>query len=395
MSASGTRGSVKQDANGTWRYVADLPTVDGKRKQAYKRGFTTKKLAQAALAELLRDVDRGTYVPATSMTYREWVEGHWLPDAKSQLRPSTLHSYERNLRLHVLPDIGSVKLQDLKGVRLSRLYRELQATGMKGAGKAAAGLSPRTVRYVHTIIGASLKAAVKAEILVANPAARAEPPKASASADGTTPMRTWTLPQLGAFLTAERGERLHPLWLLLATTGLRRGEALGLSWANVDLDAGRVAVRRTLVDLDGLEPVWSDPKTAKGKRSVPLDATTVATLKALRVAQAEERLLVGAGYAQHDLVFARPDGMPYHPERTSRVFQSRVRRHKLPVIRVHDLRHTWATLALGAGIHPKVVQERLGHANISITLDTYSHATETMQAEAAERVAGLIFGGIA
>ena len=174
---------------------------------------------------------------------------------------------------------------------------------------------------------------------------------------------------------------------------MRRGEALGLAWADLDLEVGRLSVRRTLVDLlAGGVPVWSDPKTAKGRRTVDLDARTVAVLRSHRAAQAQERLLTGAGYEQHDLVFAMPNGRPVHPERFSREFAETVARSELPRIRLHDLRHTWAVRALQAGVHAKVVQERLGHSNISITLDTYSHVLPAMQTDAAAQVAALIFG---
>jgi integrase len=178
-------------------------------------------------------------------------------------------------------------------------------------------------------------------------------------------------------------------------TGLRRGEALGLGWRHLDLDKGTAVIRRTLVDIEdanGDAPVWSDPKTKSGNRKIELDAGTVAMLRALRAEQARERRMLGAGYTDHDLVLCWPDGRPYHPERVSRVFGDRSRKHGMPAIRLHDLRNTWATLALEAGVHPKVVQQQLGHANISITMDIYSHVSPAMQSDAAERVAALIGG---
>jgi integrase len=140
-------------------------------------------------------------------------------------------------------------------------------------------------------------------------------------------------------------------------------------------------------------PVWSEPKTKQGRRQIAIDPGTVAVLRALRKEQAAEPLAIGPGYVDHDLVFALPDGRPLHPERFSRTFTELIARQKLPAIRVHDLRHTWATLALEAGIHPKVVSERLGHATVSITLDIYSHVSPAMQSDPAERVAALIFEG--
>ena len=172
-------------------------------------------------------------------------------------------------------------------------------------------------------------------------------------------------------------------------TGVRRGELLGLSWDAVDLDAGRLAITRTLIEGRGA-PQFSEPKTKRGRRSVALDAGTVDALREHRERQLDERLAWGPAYEPHDLVFCREDGTPIWPRTFSRFFDHHVRDAGLPKIRLHDLRHTHATLALEAGVHPKVVQERLGHSSIAITLDIYSHAIPAMQEDAAETIAALL-----
>lgn len=172
-------------------------------------------------------------------------------------------------------------------------------------------------------------------------------------------------------------------------TGVRRGELLGLSWDAVDLDAGRLAITRTLISGKGA-PRFSEPKTKRGRRSVALDAGTVDALREHRERQLDERLAWGPAYEDHGLVFCREDGTPIWPRTFSRSFDHHVRDAGLPKIRLHDLRHTHATLALEAGVHPKVVQEWLGHASIAITLDTYSHAVPAMQEDAAEKIAALL-----
>ncbi len=204
-------------------------------------------------------------------------------------------------------------------------------------------------------------------------------------------MVTWTAADLRRFLEGVRPDRLYAAYLLLATSGMRRGEALGLRWADLDLGDGRASIRQTVITVHHVVQ-FGTPKTAKGRRTVVLDAGTVAALREHRKRQNEERLQIGAGWRDHDLVFCRVDGTPLHPERFSRSFDDRVRQLGLPKIRLHDLRHGWATMALAAGVHPKVVQERLGHANVSITLDVYSHVTAGLHGDAAERVAGLVFG---
>ncbi len=326
------------------------------------------------------------------MTLRAFVEDHWLPVLATQVRPSTFDSYARNLRLHVLPTLGDRPLQALKATEITALYARLLASG-RADHATGKGLSVRSVRYVHTILRACLQAAVDGDVLPRNAADKSKPPVQTAKGDRHRSIRAWTSAELGAFLSRTAHQRHHVAWCLLAMTGMRRGEALGLSWDAVDLDVGTVSIRRTLVDvLAGGDPVWSDPKTDRGRRLVSLDAGSVAKLRAHKAAQAQERLLVAAGYRDHGLVFAMPDGRPIHPERFSREYAETVSRSGLPTIRLHDLRHTWATLALQAGVHPKVVQERLGHSNIAITLDTYSHVIPSMQSDAAERVAALVNG---
>jgi integrase len=170
-----------------------------------------------------------------------------------------------------------------------------------------------------------------------------------------------------------------------------RGEALGLRWADVDLDTGRASIVQTVITVKH-KVHFGDPKTAKGTRTVSLDPATITALREHRKRQAAERLQMGAGWTDHGLVFCHVEGGTLHPERFSRTFTDRIRQLGLAPIRLHDLRHTWATLALASGVHPKVVQERLGHANISITLDIYSHVTEGLHSDAAAKVADVIFG---
>jgi integrase len=243
---------------------------------------------------------------------------------------------------------------------------------------------------VHATLHRALKDAVRWERLTRSPVDAADPP--SIRGDGNRELKTWSAAQLRAFLDSTRSESLSPLWHLLAMTGMRRGEALGLRWEDVDLENGRLAVRRALIPI-GAAVVVSEPKTARGRRSVALDPETVAALKRQAAQQLEDQAEKGDGWSETGLVFTSEAGEAWHPDVASRKFRQAVKRSLLPVIRLHDLRHTHATLALRAGIHPKVVSERLGHATIAITLDTYSHAIPAMQEEAAALIAGLVFAG--
>lgn len=228
--------------------------------------------------------------------------------------------------------------------------------------------------------------AVKWGMLHRNPCDFADPPR-----HVKHEMHVWTTEELRQFLTFVADDELYPLWLLLATTGLRRGEALGLRWQDLDFEMGRAAIRQSLTSGGG-KLAFAPPKTAKSRRAMSLDPTTVSALRSQRATQAEHQLAAGIRATASGLVFARDDGSPTRPDSVSRRFKQLAKAADLPVIRIHDLRHTYATIALAAGTHPKVVAERLGHSTIAITLDTYSHVLPSLEESTANRLAELILG---
>jgi integrase len=386
------RGSVVKRGDGYSVVVElDKDPVTGKRRQKWHSGYRNKRAAERALTELLTARDGGTYVEPSKQTLAEFATD-WLAAIEPTVRPSTHHSYSRNLRLHVLPLLGSVQLRRVDAGMLNGLYTKLLTDGKRTtANGGAGGLSARSVRYIHTIVHRAFRDAVRWGRIARNPADAADPPRASATARPT--MKTWTADQVRAFLDYTTEHRVHAAFVLLATTGMRRGEALGLRWSDVDLTTGRASISQTVIMVHHDIQIGA-PKTARGRRTVALDPGTVTALREHRQRQLAERLLMGAGFTDHGLVFCRPDGGPLHPERFSRTFSRETAHAGLPGIRLHDLRHTWATLALSAGEHPKVVQERLGHANVSITLDVYSHVSEGLHSDAASRIANIIFGPV-
>jgi integrase len=379
------RGSVIKRGNG-WSVVIDAGRdATGKRIRKWHAGFATRKEAERARTEILSRLDRGTYVEPNRRTFAEFLDHDWLPAIRARIRPSTWDSYARNLQLHVLPALGSQHLQSISPARLNRFYAELLEGGRKnGSG----GLAPKTVRYVHGILRKALADAVRWNLVQRNAADFADPPKVGAVG---REMRTWSADELRAFLEHIAGERLYVAYLLAASTGMRRGEVLGLRWRDVDLDAARLSVRQSIVSV-AYEIKFAEPKTARSRRSIALDQRTIAALRAWRKVQLEDRMLLGDDYENSGLVFTREDGRFVHPDRFSQLFDKYVEKAGLRRIRLHDLRHTHATLALAAGVHPKVVSERLGHATVAFTLDVYSHAVPALQEEAADRVAALVFG---
>lgn len=385
-------GPQRDAKNGTWWFVVDLgpgPGPDGRwrdRRQAKRRGFKTRRAAQEVLDNVRVSARQHTYVAPTQQTVSDFLD-EWLVSMEPALEATTHESYARNISLHVKPTLGGLKLQQVDAGSLNRLYAALLRGGrVDGKG----GLSPRSVRYIATILHSAFGAAVKWDRLVRNPADAAEPP--SARRAKASAMKTWTATELRDFLRAEKDDRHHPIWLFLATTGCRRGEALGLRWVDVDLGRGTATIRQTITVVKGRLHRSNTTKTGD-TRVVRLDAGTVAGLKAWKKRQAEERLQRGGAPADEGLVFAMPDGAPIHPNSLSWRFEQSLRRHGLPRIRLHDLRHTWATLALTEGVHARVVQERLGHSSISVTLDIYSHVNPGLESDAAERVAGLFLDG--
>jgi integrase/predicted RNA-binding Zn-ribbon protein involved in translation (DUF1610 family) len=360
-------------------------TETEERRRETRSGFATQKECQAAMNKLLVAVEQHNYSAPTKASVREYLTKEWLPAVKATIRPSTYNSYVQHVECHIVPHIGTVKLQKLSGSQVNALYAKLAESGKKDGKK---GLSPMTIRHVHSCLHKACKDAVRWGHISRNPLDAADPPRKKG--DGTKEMRTWTKEQLKAFLGAVSDERLSPLWHTIAMTGMRRGEAIGLRWSDVDLENARLSVRRALIPINR-EVVVSEPKTAKGRRVVALDPGTIEVLKAQAARQLEEQNDWDDAWIETGLVFTAEDGAALDPESISRYWRQAVKKSMLPRIRLHDLRHTHATLALQAGIHPKVVSERLGHATISITLDTYSHAIPAMQEEAAALIAGLVF----
>ena len=309
-----------------------------------------------------------------SLTFGDFLTSHWLPAIEHTVRPSTFTSYRSHVTAHIAPRIGRARIGAVDATMLNSFYADLLANGrVKGRG----GLSPSTVFRIHATVHRALRDAVRWGHLGINAADRCDPPRAR-----THEAHCWSPHELRSFLEAVHDDELGTLWHFIAMTGVRRGEALGLRWTNVDLDGGRAAITQTVIAVGG-EVQLSQPKTRRARRVIALDDLTVRKL-------ANHRNLCG----HHPLVFCCDDGSPLDPGGVTKRFAALVRTAGLPLIRLHDLRHTHATMALRAGIHPKVVSERLGHSTVAITLDLYSHASATLQMEAAAKVSELVFGPV-
>ncbi len=304
----------------------------------------------------------------------------WLSDSvRDKVKQRTFENYEYMVRVHLVPALGHVKLRSLTPARVQALYR----------AKLDSGLSPRTVQLIHTVLHKALKQAVKWELVAKNVTEAVNAPR-PARVTGKK-IRPLSRKEYFAFREAVRGDRLEALYVLAVTAGLREGEILGLDWEAVDLDRGIVYVRRQLTRTkkDGL--IFTEPKW-NSQRSVILTEDAVATLRRHRARQAEERMKLPLGLWQDtSLVFTSATGGPLDVgNMTNRSFRPLLERAGLPRIRFHDLRHTCATLLLLAGVSPRIVQERLGHRDISETLGTYSHVLPNMQEAAVKALDNLL-----
>jgi integrase len=351
-----------------------------------KRGFLTKRAAEQWAAETTTAIGGHAWVPPQRRTLNQWLDTWLDPDAprRRPLRPTTLTTYRIYANTYLRPALGYRQLQSLSADDLDRLYRELLVAG----GRDGRPLAPKTVRHVHTLIHTCLAAAVRKGHLAHNPADRADPP----SVPRQRP-RVWWPNDLQAFLAHVQGDRLAGLWLLAATTGMRRAELLGLGWDALDLDAGRLEVRATVVLVEGRAVLVDATKTTCGRRAFALDPATVAALRMHHTRQRDERKAWGLGWSNPGgLVFTREDGSLIDPRWLTKQFTRLAKAAGLPRLSLHGLRHSYASNALRAGVPVEVVAARIGHAQVSTTLDIYVTTHEAQDVDAAERVAKVILG---
>jgi integrase/predicted RNA-binding Zn-ribbon protein involved in translation (DUF1610 family) len=354
------------------------------RRRAIKGGFATRRECQAALNKVLSAVEARTYAPPTRITVKAFLLDEWLPAIKSTLRPTTYASYTMLAREHVIPSLGSLQLQKLNAATINALYAQL---GEHGRVHGGGPLSASSVRRVHAVLHRACHDAVRWGRLTVNPVDAADPPKQSAEHSERLPV--WTADQLAAFLSSVADDRLFALWRLLAMTGMRRGEALGLAWDDLDMERGRLTIRRAWVPVNGVAQM-SEPKTRRGRRTIALDPVTLEALKAHAARQADEQSECGEAWLEASFVFARTDGRPLQPWVVSKIFRDQTKAALLPPIPLHGLRHTYATLALASGVNPRIVSSRLGHSTVALTLDVYSHVLPQQDRQAAEAIAELL-----
>jgi integrase len=371
--------TIKKNGDGKFEFTVELRPVDGKRRQAHRIRATEAE----ARAELKRVVaDDASPRPTTNKNPRfcDFLVERWLPaiEADPRLKPLSVMSYRQASR-HLVAQLGDVKLRDLAGDHFTVLYGKMRDGTLRGRPYAES-----TIRRVHVTAHRSLKDACKWRLLAWNPVDDAVAPAQSPA----RPM-AWTPEQVAVFLDRARDNRWFPLFRLVATTGMRRGEVCALRWS--DFDGAELVVRRSRVVVEH-QVVEGTPKNDRTRR-VALDPGTVEVLRRWRAQQAEERLVIGPYWPGDDYCFTWADGNVVHPDVITRTFGRVARAAGLPPLPLHKLRHAWATSALRAGVDIKVVSGRLGHSSTRVTHDIYTAAVPSMDRAAAETVAGLYDAG--
>ena len=366
-------GSIYERNDGRW--AASITLEGRKRKTFYGK---TRKEVQEQLKTALHQQQQGTLVTGPRQKVEQFLI-HWLENIqKPTIRPRSYIYYRDLIHKHILPVLGRYQLPKLSPEHVEALY----------AQKLKEGLSASTVHSIHTVLHKALNTAVRRHLLTRNVCEEVSLPRKT-----RYEIHPLMPEQVQQFLAALADHRLKALYILALATGMRLGELLGLKWQDINLAENALQVRRTLSYVNNVGYSEHEPKTEKSRRSILLPAFVTAELKAHRARQLEEKLKVGALWENKDLVFCNSMGGYLHPTSSiQKNFWAILKKAGLPRIRFHDLRHSAATLLLGMGVHPKIVQEILGHSNISMTMNTYSHVLPTMQKEAMEKINTLLQG---
>jgi integrase len=386
-----------QPGHGSWYVSVELPAGPGGNRRRIRRGgFPDRTAADAALARLVMPATGG---PADHlMTVGQWLR-HWL-DSRAAPRFSTLRGYASHIRLYLDPCLGQILLADLRTAHVQAMFtaitRQREAEGRP--------VTVATLARIKATLRAALNAAIRAGYLADNPACHAElpPGRRPRPVVWTTarvrewertgirpPVAVWMPAQTAWFLNSIQGDRLYAAYHLIALRGLRRGEAAGLRWCDVDLEGATAVISQQLQQYGG-HLAACPPKTGSSERAVALDRTTVTVLRRHRAAQEAECAAMGAGYHDSGYVFTGIQGDPMAPGRLSRRFRQLSAEAGLPPVRLHDLRHGAASLALAAGAELKTVQDQLGHSSIVLTADTYISVLPEVARKTAEDTATLV-----
>lgn len=426
-----------------WAYLIylDADLLTGKRERIYKGKFESEDAAWVHAIKAQADAESGSRLRGTDLTVRQFLD-QWLESVKDSVKPTTYSNYSANVEAYIVPVIGHRRLSEVTTPMLNAFYRQLSTSGRRKpdnnasmyeywrlrqdqrgglgptpteiaracntttyASKAAvlryrrgripvaqsAGLEPKSVRNVHRLLHRALADGIGWQYLTFNPAAHVRLPRPGRR--GKNRPQPWTVQELAAWLKVAMTDRFAGMWVLAATTGMRRSELAGAERRLLDLESATLAIEDTRVVVDG-RAEDSDGKTASSRRTISLDPFTVGALRTYVAMLDQERAAFGSTYPKHGKLMCYEDGRRLHPDTVTRRFNRLVDHAGIRHIRLHDIRHTYTTLAMDAGINPKIVSDRVGHANVNVTQQIYTHRSTGQDVDAAATMAALIQGAI-
>lgn len=395
------KGSLEKRGDNTWRLVASYGMKGDKQIKKTKtvtvkvaceqkscKGCTktarcqARREAEKLLAEFTLEIEKGLFIEPAKLTFSDFVE-RWLKDyGATNLAPKTLHRYKQMLNTRILPAMGHLKVEQIRPTHLLDFYTNLQEDGIREDGKPGA-LSERTILHHHRLISAIMQDAVEWQVIGSNPASRVKPPKVV-----KRQMPCYDEEQVSQLLEATDKENLkHQVLIHLALwTGLRRGEIMGIDWSNVNFDKGVLQVSQASQYLPKQGTFTKEPKNENSNRLLSLPAFLVDMLKQYKKEQAEASMEIRDIWQDSDRIFTTWDGRPGHPEWPSQWFSKFIKKHELPHLNFHGLRHTAATMLINQGLPAKNISSRMGHANISTTMDIYGHYLKSADKEASDRL---------
>ena len=371
----------------TWYAHMHWTDANGKAQQKKRGGFKTRDEAIKFHTKFMSDIHDGRRRGTTKFRIGEYLVKEWLPNRKNDLKPSTFATYESIIHSYLIPHLGDIRLEDLTVRRTEKMFKELQAHGARGRSKVVdTELSAKTVSNIANVLNRAYKDAVRWDLIAQNPISIAiKPSKRSKE------MNAWEPNELGLFISATSNERLGAVWHLAAVSGMRRGELLGLTWSDIDLDKRQVTIRNTRVRA-GNATIDESPKSRKSRRTITLDERTTKNLKRWKITQSQERLAVGGLWPDIDgHVVTEVDGTLTNPNTFSRRFRSICDYLGLRSIRLHDVRHSYVVAARRSGVDIKTISERVGHADINVTLSVYDHVFVQDDVAAANSIADHIY----
>jgi len=365
------RGHIVKRYNNSYSIVLNLGVdpATGKRKQQWISFKGTKKEAEKKRDELLHQLDTGTFFKPGKSTLGEYLT-KWIVDYQPNLSPRGYERYEGITRKYLIPYLGSVVLTQLRPEHIQAHY-----TAMLNKG-----LSPKTVSYHHSVLHVALQTAFKWGMIYRNPADAVDPPRVPRK-----DMSVWDSIELNQFLSVAKDSPYYELYFLALYTGMRRSELLALRWIDIDFIYSQVYVNRGMQRLKDNTFIFTEPKSERSRRTIALSPSAILLMRDYKEQQEREAKELGTTLNDTDLIFSRIDGTPLRPNTVTRCWNEAAKKAGVKVIRLHDARHTHASLMLKQGVHPKIVQERLGHSSISMTLDTYSHVAPGLQEAAAQK----------